>query len=276
MNPRLKHRAVLIDVGNSNVKWTTTDGRKLGRVAEFPTEKLVNRKSQLDFQLPGIREGICVAVISSVVPAATEALRKLLKKTFGIPSFHVVNHRSNLGIGIRYPKPQKIGADRLVNVVAAVRLYGTPAIVVDFGTAVTFDVISPDAEYLGGVIAPGIQVMTDYLYEKTALLPRITLKEPRSPVGKSTEEAMRVGAVIGYRGLIREVIRSIADELHLSIPVTPPTPRGSRNRLRVIATGSYSRLVTRGMREVHHVDDALTLHGLRLLLIPLPERGHGG
>jgi type III pantothenate kinase len=109
-----------------------------------------------------------------------------------------VSHKITLGVGIDYPKPETIGADRLANAAAAVALYGSPAIVVDFGTAVTFDVISAAGDYAGGVIAPGLNAMTDYLHNRTALLPRVSLREPHRAIGRSTVEAMRSGAIHGY------------------------------------------------------------------------------
>src|SRR5205807_2201603 len=114
--------------------------------------------------------------------------------------------RTLRGIGIDYPRPGTIGPDRLANAVAARHRFGAPAVVVDFGTAVTFDVVNRAGNYAGGIIAPGLAAMTDYLHEKTALLPRIKIREVRQVVGKSTEHAMLVGAVHGYRGLVRELL----------------------------------------------------------------------
>src|SRR5206468_11238115 len=118
----------------------------------------------------------------------------------------------DLGVGIDYPNPKTIGADRLANAAAVAALYGCPAIVVDFGTAVTFDIVSARRNYVGGVIAPGLESMTNFLYQRTALLPKLSLKEPRSTVGRSTIEAMRSGAVFGYRGLVREILTRIRAE----------------------------------------------------------------
>ncbi len=136
-----------------------------------------------------------------------------------------------MGVGIDYPKPGTIGADRLANAAAAVALYGPPAIVVDFGTAVTFDVISPAGTYAGGVIAPGLNAMTDYLHKRTALLPRVVLREPRQAIGRSTAEAMRSGAIYGYRGLVSEILRQLLKE----IPSKFQTP--------LIATGGDAKLI---------------------------------
>jgi type III pantothenate kinase len=133
------------------------------------------------------------------VPAITPLVRDAAAKQWRLPAVELT-HETVRGVALKYPNPGTLGPDRLANAIAARHHYGAPAIVVDFGTAVTFDVIDAEGNYVGGVIAPGLAAMTEYLHEKTALLPRITIREPRSPIGKSTEEAMRVGAVYGYRG----------------------------------------------------------------------------
>ena len=139
------------------------------------------------------------------------------------------------GIGIDYPKPATIGADRLANAIAAHARFGAPVVVVDFGTAVTFDVVDAAANYTGGIIAPGLSAMTDYLHEKTALLPRIKIAEPESVVGKNTRGAMLSGAVHGYRGLIAELVRQLKRELGYA---------ADRAKLPVVA----SRLTLEGLR----------------------------
>jgi type III pantothenate kinase len=156
------------------------------------------------------------------------------------------------GIGIDYPRPHTIGPDRLANAVAARHHFGAPVVVVDLGTAVTFDVVDCVGNYIGGIIAPGLAAMTDYLHEKTALLPRIKIRDVKSPIGKSTEQAMLVGAVYGYRGLIRELIRELKRELNV-------------RRLPVVATGGYARLIASRLPEIANVDPLLTLEGLRLV-----------
>jgi type III pantothenate kinase len=158
-----------------------------------------------------------------------------------------------LGVEIDYPKPQSIGADRLANAAAVTALYGFPAIVVDFGTAVTFDIISEYRAYIGGVIAPGLEAMTNFLYQRTALLPRISLKEPLHAIGKSTIEAMRSGAVFGYRGLVREILERIKAE------------QFARRKVYVVATGGYARLIAQGLPEIGVVHPHLTLEGLRIV-----------
>jgi type III pantothenate kinase len=157
-----------------------------------------------------------------------------------------------MGIGIRYPKPESIGPDRLANAVALAHMHGAPGIVIDFGTAVTFDILSADKFYIGGVIAPGLRLMTDYLHERTALLPRVDLREPTSAIGQSTEQAILAGAAIGYRGMVKGILEALKKEL------------GSKDA-HIVATGGDAEWIISGMGERIAVDPDLTLHGLRLV-----------
>ncbi len=187
-------------------------------------------------------------VLSSVVPEKAKIIRAALRDR----RFVEVGPEIELGVGIDFPKPKTIGADRLANAASAAALHGAPCVVVDFGTAVTFDVISRERCYVGGVIAPGLEVMTDYLYQRTALLPRINLLEPASAIGKSTRAAMMAGAIHGYRGLVREIIVQIRAELGV-------------RRLKVVATGGFAELIAAKLPEIHLVDRNLTLEGLRII-----------
>jgi len=187
--------------------------------------------------------------VSSVVPAQDKIIRRAAKR---IPILFV-SAKCNLGVGVDYPEPTSIGADRLANAAAVAALYGCPAVVVDFGTAVTFDVVSAERCYVGGVIAPGLEAMTNYLYNRTALLPKLTLAEPRRAVGRSTKGAMMAGAVFGYRGLVKEIIQRISAEAF------------GRKRAQVIATGGYARLIAAQLPEIEAVHPDLTLEGLRII-----------
>ena len=164
-----------------------------------------------------------------------------------------VSAKCELGVGVDYPEPESIGADRLANAAAVAALYSTPAVVVDFGTAVTFDVVSAERSYIGGVIAPGLEVMTTYLYKRTALLPKLTLIEPRHAVGRSTKAAMMAGAIFGYRGLVKEILAKISAESF-----------GGR-RAQVVATGGYAQLIAARLPEIDAVRPHLTLEGLRII-----------
>lgn len=190
-----------------------------------------------------------MVVVSSVVPAKNRAIKSATRGS----RLLWVSAKINLGVGIDYPAPETIGADRLANAAAVATLYGYPAIVVDFGTAVTFDIVSERRRYVGGVIAPGLEAMTSFLYQRTALLPKLSLKEPRSAVGKSTAGAMLAGAIYGYRGLVREILERIRAE------------RFARKQVKVIATGGYAQLIGRQMPEIQSVHPNLTLEGLRIV-----------
>lgn len=228
-----------MDVSNSFTKYAISQNGKIGRIHRCPTSQL-NAKTWAELTKTLRWDHM---VVSSVVPAKNSLFKKAI----------LVHHSLRLGIAIDYPQPEKIGADRLANAAACAAFYGCPAIAVDFGTAVTFDIISADCAYIGGVIAPGLSALTDYLHEKTALLPKVELREPKQAVGKSTEEAMLIGAVYGYRGLIREIIQHIRKE---AFP---------KSRSRVIATGGYARLISKHLPVFETVDEALTLKGLQVI-----------
>jgi len=185
------------------------------------------------------------------VPGATPLIHRTVEGLWNLPCLEL-NHKTVRGVGLDYPKPAGIGPDRLANAVAARHRFGAPVVVVDFGTAVTFDVVDRRGNYVGGIIAPGLAAMTDYLHDKTALLPRIRIREITRSIGKSTEEAMLVGAVHGYRGLVRELIHELKRELNL-------------RRLPVAVTGGYSPLLASKLPEIAAVDPLLTLEGLRLV-----------
>ena len=244
----MNEQILLIDVGNTTTDFAVSDGKRIGRVVSVPTAKLTG--------IPKSLGRYSAAVLASVVPAAT---RKLCRWMPVKPI--IVNAETDLGIGIRYPNKHQIGADRLANAVGVVNLYGAPAIVVDFGTAVTFDVVNSSREYVGGVIAPGISAMTHYLHEHTALLPNITPHEPRSVIGKSTVDAMQVGTVVGYRGLVKEILASLRRERSLKNAV-------------VVATGGYGNLIARKVPEIQRVNPLLTLEGLRFIYLRHAHESH--
>jgi type III pantothenate kinase len=235
---------LLIDNSNSYTKFALSSRDAVGvsrklRTADVEPESL--RRILKGWKFARV-------VLCSVVPAKRAVIAECLK---GI-AMHETSFRSSLGVGIDYPKPASIGADRLANAAFAAAAYGAPCVVVDFGTAVTFDIINADRKYVGGVIAPGLEAMTDYLHQRTALLPKISLIEPPGPIGKSTKHAMLAGAVYGYRGLVREILAEIRRKL-------------SAKKVHVIATGGYAQLIAAGVREIGRVHPGLTLDGLRLI-----------
>ncbi len=162
-----------------------------------------------------------------------------------------VSSQIKLGIEVDFPDPTAIGADRLANAVAVAERATDqqPIIVVDFGTAVTFDIVDPRPAYVGGIIAPGLDSMSSYLHSRTALLPMIDLKRPDSAIGKTTEQAMLSGAFHGYRGLVKEIIKQIENQLQQSA--------------KVIATGGYADLISDELPEIHLVEPLLTMEGLQ-------------
>lgn len=236
---------LLIDISNSYTKLAYSTAARVGRASRIRTRELT--KQALAEYVRARNVG--AIVVSSVVPAKNRAIQNAA----GAVPVIFLTARTQLGIGVDYPQPSTIGADRLANAAAVAHLYGTPAIVVDFGTAVTFDVVSAERKYVGGVIAPGLEAMTSFLYHRTALLPKLTLAEPKSAIGKTTRSAMMAGAIYGYRGLVREIIARIRTE---SFPAA---------KVRVVATGGYAELIARQLPEIEAVHSGLTLEGLRLV-----------
>jgi type III pantothenate kinase len=237
---------LLIDISNSYAKFAFASRRCVSAPARISTGELTSAVVAGFFRKRKVRK----VVVSSVVPEKNSAISKAAKKRAKVLW---LDWKLNLSVGIDYPKPQSIGADRLANAAAAAELYGFPAVVVDFGTAVTFDIVSERRTYVGGVIAPGLEAMTNFLYQRTALLPRISLKEPRRAVGKSTIGAMLSGAVFGYRGLVREILARIKAE------------QFPRKKVYVIGTGGYARLIAGRLPEISVIRPHLTLEGLRIV-----------
>jgi type III pantothenate kinase len=234
---------LLIDNSNTLTKFALDLGGALSEWrAVIPTSDLSKTSIQDTLRNQNFER----VTLCSVVPDASA----LMKVTFDQPIHHI-SHQSKMPITIDYPNPSKIGADRLANASAAILGRQGPAIVIDFGTAVTFDVISKAGSYLGGVIAPGTASLRDYLHQKTALLPAIQLEEPNSAIGRSTEEAMQVGAVIGYRGLIREILNEVRRELG--------------GEPKIFATGGDAELISKGIYDIDIIDQDLTMKGIQAI-----------
>jgi type III pantothenate kinase len=242
---------LLLDIGNTHTHLGLADGRRVVRQTDIPTAAWLDGRAPALLKRFLRRARLEGAALCSVVPRATPRAVTHLRRAWDLQCL-VLSPRTLIGVGIDYPKPETIGPDRLANAAAAARHFGAPSVVVDFGTAVTFDVINSAGNYVGGIIAPGLAAMTDYLHEKTALLPRIKITGVRRFIGKNTRQAMLVGAVHGYRGLVRELIAGLKRELRAP-------------RLPVVATGGCARLIAAGMPEITAVDPLLTLEGLRLI-----------
>ncbi len=238
-------KILLVDNSNTRTKFTLADDdQALCDTFWIPTNEIT--RGTLTERLAGI--GFEAALICSVVPEKRAILEEYLGSLVPI---HRLTHESPLGLEIDYPNPASIGADRLANAVGVVARHGSPAVVIDFGTAVTFDVVSAAPAYCGGVIAPGLGAMTEYLGRRTALLPTFEMAEPPAAIGKSTAGAMQSGAVIGYRGLVKEILAEIRRELN--------------QKIHAVATGGDAALISRGVPEIETVDPDLTLHGLRIV-----------
>ena len=244
---------LLVDIGNTHTHAAVATADGIVTDIRLPSESLAFGKAERSFNklLSLVKlERPAGAVFCSVVPRFNLPFKRMLRAHLKCSTWQLTS-RTVTGIGIDYPKPSTIGADRLANAIAANARFGPPVIVVDFGTAVTFDVVDASGNYTGGIIAPGLSAMTDYLHEKTALLPLIKIAEPESVVGRDTRGAMLSGAVYGYRGLIGELVRKLKRELNAP-------------RLPVVATGGFAALMAAKMPVIRHVEPRLTLEGLRL------------
>lgn len=254
---------LVIDVGNTNIVYGLFDGAKL--VHQFRVESSRGRTSdeyavvlrQLLAMSHVEPSAVHASIVASVVPALTEPMVDLVRRAFGHEAL-VVGPGLRSGMPILYENPREVGADRIVNAVAAFERFGGGCIVVDFGTATTFDCISPKGEYLGGVISPGIQISADALFARAAKLPRVEISKPPKVVGRNTVNSMQSGIVYGYVGLVDGLVERLKTELGF--------PCG------VIATGGLARLIAPLSSTIAEVDDELTLTGLRLIY----ERNVGG
>ncbi len=247
-----------IDIGNTNTSLGVFDADRLATHWRLTTERsrtgdewgVLTRNL---FALAGLDfKAIDAIAIASVVPPLNFTLKRMAESYFHLtPLF--VDHTVDTGLPILYHPASDVGADRIVDAVAAIKKYGAPCIVVDFGTATTFDAINSKGEYLGGVITPGITISADALFERAAKLPRVEIKRPRNVVGSSTVEAMQSGLYHGYVGLVDGILKRMIDELG-----GPP---------RVIATGGLAALIATGSEFIEQVDETLTLEGLRLVYV---------
>ena len=245
---------LLIDIGNTHIHAAAVKNKRVLADIIIPSNSLLTGEAKSALAKL-IKTTKCNApfgtVFCSVAPKLNQPLKKILRDNWKCSTLQLTA-KTTVGIGIDYPKPNTIGADRLANSIAAQAKFGSPVIVVDFGTAVTFDIVDSNKNYVGGIITPGLAAMTEYLHEKTALLPRIKITEPRSIIGKNTQDAMLIGAVIGYRGLISGLLTQLKKELNLS-------------KMPVVATGGYANLIAKKIKSIKHVDPLLTIKGLQLV-----------
>jgi type III pantothenate kinase len=245
-----------MDVGNTNIVFGVFDGESLKGNYRFSTslDRTADEYGQIMLSFlnhSGIQaEDITDTIISSVVPPLNDTLNMMVRKYFKCHPI-LVDPGIKMGINIKYENPREVGADRIVNAVAAVALYGKPVIVVDFGTATTFCAISDKGEYLGGAIAPGVQISLEALFHTAAKLSWVELKKPKRVIGKNTIESMQSGIYYGYVGLVDGMVRRFIAELG--------------GNPRVIATGGLAELIAPESSTIQEVCPLLTLEGLRII-----------
>ncbi len=247
---------LVFDIGNSNIVMGTYAGKKLMKHWRISTDRqktgdeygmLINDL----FRYQGVSmSDVEAIVISSVVPPLVVPMVKMCERYFHLNPL-VVGPGIRTGIRLHYENPRAIGADRIVNVVGAYEQYGGPLIVIDIGTATTFDVVSENGDFLGGAIAPGLGPSADALFQSTAKLPRIELVPPKQIVCHNTIQGMQAGIVYGYVGQIDAIVTRIKEELG--------------KEMKVIATGGFARMISKESKTIDKVDHFLTLTGLRAL-----------
>jgi len=245
-----------LDIGNTAITIGVFDGEAMRARWSIATdvENLVDEYAILLLSLLNTEglsgKDIDEAILGSVVPSLTPVFQEVCRRYFKVTPL-VVDPGVRTGIRILYDSPRDVGADRVIDAVAAIKLYGPPLIIVDFGTATVFDAISREGDYVGGVIAPGIGISLEALFERTAKLPRIELERPRTAIGKTTVSAMQAGIIFGYVGLIEGIIARMRKELD--------------PEAKVIATGGYAPLIAKETPIIQEVNVDLTLVGLRLI-----------
>ncbi len=246
---------LVIDVGNTNIVLGVMEGLELRAQLRISTgerttdeigilmlQGLAHRKIALE-QIEG-------AIVSSVVPSAVYSLEKACHRYLGVDPL-VVGRKLKTGIKVRTDNPKEVGADRIVNSVAALDKWGGPIIVVDFGTATTFDCVNADGDYVGGAIAPGFRISEEALISRTAKLPRVEVRRPPRAIGTNTVDAIQSGMFFGYVGLVDALARRCRDELG--------------GKAKVVATGGLATLFGDDSEMIEEVDPVLTLRGLALL-----------
>lgn len=258
-----RHNPILcVDVGNTSIGLGVFRQKKLVgnlRLPTHPQKEVVSPKGSVKRYSVGIGKlfkkklslgNIDGVIVCSVVPKALVDIKKAVEHLFGFSPL-VVGEDLEPPIPNLYDNPEQVGEDRLVNAVSALRLYGPPAIIVDFGTAVTFDLVSRKGQYLGGIIAPGIEISLKALSKSAALLPEIELKAPKSLLGKDTVNSMRSGVLYGFGSLCDGMVAKLKAEFG--------------KQIKVIATGGYAQLIATYCSSIDEINPYLTLEGLRII-----------
>lgn len=236
-----------IDIGNTLTKFGFFEDERLLHRTDFPTNR--NQTAE-EIHNPDFAKAVRAIIISSVVPELRSAYQEFSKKYFNLePIF--VDGSFDFGLKIKYLPPENLGIDRLVAAFAATGKYGAPCIVCDFGTATTIDAVNSKDEFLGGIIAPGMNTMSEALFLKTSKLPQIKIRKPENVIGNSTVKAIESGIYFGYIGLVDGIVERMIAELG--------------EKPKVIATGGFSKLIAESSKRIETVDDDLLLEGLRLI-----------
>lgn len=250
---------LLIDVGNTNIVMGILEGDEFKYSWRLGT-KVARTSDEYGLQVDSILrhygidvEDIKDVVLASVVPNVQHTLKTMCTRYLGKEPM-VIGEGTKTGMKIKYDNPKEVGADRIVNAVAAYDRYGGPCIVVDIGTAISFDVISKNGEYLGGAISPGIGISSEALFSRTSKLPKVELEEPKKVIGKNTVEAIQSGVVYGFIGLVDNVIENILEEMNYEA-----------KDVKIIATGGYAQLITSKSKYVEEYDYEITLQGMKLI-----------
>lgn len=246
-----------IDIGNTNIKYGVFDGEnlvasyrvssRLTRTADEYGSVLINLLATVDIK----KADITGVILSSVIPSLNYTICHMCEYFFGITPL-LVGPGIKTGINIKADNPREVGADIIVNSVSAFTKYGGPLVVIDFGTATTFDIISQNGTLLGVVIAPGIKSSLESLTNNTAQLPTIELDAPKSVIGKTTKTSMQAGVIFGFAGLVDNIVSKIKNELNLE-------------EIKVIATGGLGELIAGEVKSITTVDRTLTLQGLKII-----------
>lgn len=250
------------DIGNSNiVLGVFKDGRLLTNWRiETDNNKTADEYGMIINQLflyEGLRTSdVTDIIISTVVPSVLYTLQHLSMKYFNKRAI-VVESGVKTGLVVKYDNPKQVGADRIVNAVAAIHKYGGPCIIIDFGTATTFCAVTDKAEYLGGAISPGLKISSEALFEKTAKLPKVELEDPGHSICKNTIQSMQAGLVYAHMGMVEFIVKRMKRELQEIC--------GDDKEVKVIATGGLAAMIDSGVDCIDYVDKLLTLEGLELI-----------
>lgn len=243
-----KLKVLAVDIGNTHAHFGLFADESLTGRCDIPSGSTVKRYADvLSRLLPDPQTGV---VIGSVVPPVTRALEHLLSREFCIKPL-VVSHKLALGIKLKYDKPERLGTDRIANVIGGYTLYGGPLLIVGFGTAVTFDVVNGKGDFIGGAIAPGLNTMYASLHEKTAQLPRVSGGAKKAKIGRDTKTSIEFGVAHGADGAIKEIIKSLKESCRMHV------------RLKLVATGGDAGYFAKRLSLFDYVNPDLTLIGLR-------------